>query len=202
VTLTDGAVVLRPIRRWDRRAWEAVRRRNYEWLKPWEPTPPLPGDGPPPTFGAMVGTLRAEARAGRMLPWVVLYEGRLVGQLTISGITYGSLRGGHVGYWLDKQYAGHGLMPYAVAMAVDHAFGTLRLHRIEIAMRVENHPSRRVAEKLGFRFEGVRPRYLHIDEAWRDHLVYALHSDEPTTTLVARLRDTPGSFHGGEASAT
>lgn len=199
MTLTEGSVELRPIRRWDRRAWESVRRSNQEWLRPWEPTQPIPTDGPPPTFAAMVSGLRAEGRAGRLMPWVLTYEGRLVGQLTMGGITYGSLRGAHVGYWLDKQYAGHGLMPMAVAMAVDHAFGVMQLHRMEITMRVENHPSRRVAEKLGFRFEGVRPRYLHIDGDWRDHMVYALHSDELDTVaphgLRRLMRDTPSTFH-------
>jgi ribosomal-protein-alanine N-acetyltransferase len=150
----------------------------------------------------MVGVMRAEARAGRMLPWVLTYEGRLVGQVTVSGVTYGSLRAAHIGYWLDQQYAGHGLMPFAVAMVCDHAFDTMHLHRLEIAMRVENVPSRRVAEKLGFRFEGVRPRYLHIDHAWRDHLVYALDADEVTGSLVARMRDTPGAFHVGDDVAT
>ena len=33
-------------------------------------------------------------------------------------------------------------------------------------------------EKLGFREEGLRPRYLHIDGAWRDHLVFALTAEE------------------------
>lgn len=202
MTLTDGPVVLRPIRRWDRRAWEAVRRRNHDWLSPWEPTPPLPSESPPPTFAAMVSVLRSEARAGRMMPWVLLYEGRLVGQVTMNSITYGSLRGAHIGYWLDKQYAGHGLMPHAVAMAVDYAFGAMQLHRVEIAMRVENQPSRRVVEKLGFRFEGTRPRYLHIDHDWRDHLVYALHADEVHESLVTRLRDTPSAVRDEGATST
>ena len=35
-----------------------------------------------------------------------------------------------------------------------------------------------VAEKLGFRDEGMRPRLLHIDGDWRDHLSYALTAEE------------------------
>ncbi|MFZ0322943.1 MAG: GNAT family protein [Actinomycetes bacterium] len=199
VTLTEGLVTLRPIRRRDRRSWEAVRRRNLDWLRPWEPTQPIPTDAPPPSFTAMVAGMRSEARAGRMIPWVLTYEGRLVGQLTMGGITLGSLRGAHIGYWLDKQYAGHGLMPLGVAMAVDHAFGPMQLHRMEINMRVENHPSRRVVEKLGFRFEGVRPRFLHIDGQWRDHLVYAMHTEDAATIAPQGfrrlIRDTPSAFH-------
>ena len=138
----------------------------------------------------MVHTLRSEARAGRVLPFIVTYDGRLAGQLTVGGITYGSLRGGHVGYWVDQALAGRGVIPTGVALAADHAFGVLHLHRLEISMRPENHASRRVAEKLGFRFEGTRPAFLHIDGEWRDHLVYALHAEEVPEGLLARWHST------------
>jgi len=134
----------------------------------------------------MVTALRAEARAGRVLPFVVTYERRLVGQLTVGGVTYGSLRAGHIGYWVDQRVAGRGIIPTAVALACDHAFRVLRLHRIEISMRPENVASKRVVEKLGFRFEGLRPAYLHIDGAWRDHLAYALHAEEVPGGLLNR----------------
>lgn len=102
----------------------------------------------------MVSALRREARAGRVLPFVVTVDGELVGQLTVGNVQYGSLRGAHIGYWVARDHAGRGIIPTAVAMATDHGFNVLRLHRIEIAMRPENRPSRRVAEKLGFRYEG------------------------------------------------
>jgi ribosomal-protein-alanine N-acetyltransferase len=46
------------------------------------------------------------------------------------------------------------------------------LHRLEINIRPENEPSLRVAQKAGYLFEGLRPRYLHIDGNWRDHHCY------------------------------
>ncbi|WP_030559173.1 GNAT family N-acetyltransferase, partial [Streptomyces exfoliatus] len=45
-----------------------------------------------------------------------------------------------------------------------------------------------VVEKLGFREEGLRPRYLHIDGAWRDHLIYALTAEEVPDGLLRRWR--------------
>ena len=136
----------------------------------------------------MVRALRSEARAGRVLPFVMTYGNRLVGQLTMSGVTYGSLRGAHIGYWIDEAFAGRGVTPTAVALACDHAYSALGLHRIEIAMRPENLASRRVVEKLGFRFEGTRPGFLHIDGEWRDHLVYALHREEAPEGVLLRLK--------------
>ena len=46
----------------------------------------------------------------------------------------------------------------------------------------------RVVEKLGLRHEGSRPAFLHIDGAWRDHEVFAVHSDEVPGGLLARWR--------------
>jgi ribosomal-protein-alanine N-acetyltransferase len=188
--LADGDVVLRPIKVRDQRAWREVNRRNRDWLRPWEATIPPPTPSGPithrPTFRQMVRHLRAEANAGRMLPFVIEYQGQLVGQLTVAGITWGSMCSGHIGYWVDEAVAGRGVMPTAVALVVDHCFRAVGLHRIEVCIRPENRPSRRVVEKLGFREEGLRPRYLHIDGAWRDHLVFALTAEEVPEGLLAR----------------
>ncbi len=191
-------MALRPIRARDARAWRDVRSRNLAWLRPWEATPPAGVDQRPRTFGAMVRTLRAQARAGLCLPFVVTYADtdpdattgseRLVGQLTVSGITFGSARWGQIGYWIDQAYAGRGIMPTAVALAVDHCFFVVGLHRIEINIRPENAASLRVVEKLGFRREGVRPRYLHIDGDWRDHLAFALNAEEVPEGMLTRWR--------------
>lgn len=192
--LTDGAITLRPIKLRDQRDWREVNQRNREWLRPWEATipPAPPGRTPPsrPSYRQMVRHLRAEAQAGRMLPFVVEHQGRLAGQLTVAGITWGSMCSGHIGYWVDRAVAGRGVMPTAVALATDHCFRTVGLHRIEICIRPENAASRRVVEKLGFREEGLRPRYLHIDGAWRDHLVFALTVEEVPEGLLARWHRT------------
>jgi [ribosomal protein S5]-alanine N-acetyltransferase len=187
VTLREGGVTLRPITRRDREAWTRVRAVNRDWLAPWEATPPR-DLGPPVSFGAMVRNLRGQARRGQLLPFVVTADGALVGQLTVGGITYGSLCSAHIGYWLDSRVAGRGIMPTAVALAVDHCFLVLRLHRIEVNIRPENAASLRVVEKLGFRDEGLRRRYLHIAGEWRDHRSFALTAEELPGGLLAHWR--------------
>ena len=190
--LTEGSVALRPLRQRDSREWRSVRARNADWLRPWEATSPEPALDAPPTYSAMVRRLRTEAREGRTMPFVITFGGDLVGQLTVGGISWGSLRSAHIGYWVDRRVAGRGIMPTAVAMATDHCFAT-GLHRIEINIRPENMASRRVVEKLGFRPEGLRPRYLHIDGDWRDHLSFALTAEEVPGGLVARWLASAGS---------
>jgi ribosomal-protein-alanine N-acetyltransferase len=191
VTLTEGDVTLRPLRLTDSSRWREVRRRNIDWLRPWEATlpPEAVADGDTaPTFGMMVRRLRKEARDGRTLPFALAYQGGLVGQVTVGGISWGSLRAAYVGYWIDSAVAGRGIMPMAVAMACDYALRDLHLHRIEINIRPENSASLRVVEKLGLRREGQRQQYLHIDGAWRDHITFVVYAEEIPEGLVARLR--------------
>lgn len=188
VELREGPVLLRPLRRRDAKRWRAVRAANATWLGPWEATHPDIGD-PSPTFGQMVRTYRREARGGRMLPFVIELDGRLVGQLTVAGIGWGSLRSGHIGYWVDRAVAGRGIVPTAVALATDHCFFAIGLHRVEVNIRPENRASLRVAQKLGFRPEGMRRRYLHIDGAWRDHATFALTAEDVPMGLLPRWRE-------------
>ena len=187
VVLREDRIGLRPLRQRDAQVWREVRSLNASWLRRWEATSPSPEADAPPTYSAMVRRLRAEARDGRTMPFVVTYGGDLVGQLTVGGITWGSLRSAYIGYWVDEAVAGRGIMPTAVAMATDYCFA-LGLHRVEINIRPENTASRRVVEKLGFRPEGLRPKYLHIDGDWRDHLSFALTVDEVPGGLLPRWR--------------
>lgn len=186
VVLTDGDVRLRPLVRRDGRAWLALRATNAAWLEPWEASSPTAMSGPIPTFGEFVRSLSSQARKGTALPFAVEYRGELAGQLTVSSIVYGSLRSGAIGYWVSRHVAGHGVIPTAVALATDHCFEVLGLHRIEINIRSENQPSLRVVEKLGFRDEGVRERFLHIAGSWCDHRTFALTTEDVPGGLLAR----------------
>jgi len=194
--LREGDVRLRPLRRRDQDAWLALRARNADWLEPWDATSPTPVTGPRPTFAAFVRTLSQQARSGVTLPFAVDLQDELVGQLTVASITYGSLRSATIGYWVSEHVAGRGTIPTAVALATDHCFGALGLHRVEINIRPENRPSLRVVEKLGFRDEGVRERYLHIQGQWCDHRAFALTADEVPDGLVARWRERRGATAG------
>lgn len=186
--LRAGRVGLRPISMSDARAWSEVRRRNVEWLRPWEATVP-PGDrSAPRTFRALVRDLRRQAREGRALPFAVTVDDAFVGQLTVNNIVGGSARWGQVGYWIDQRMAGQNVIPTAVALAVDHCLLELRLHRLEVAIRPENTASLRVAEKLGLTEVGYAPKYLHIDGAWRDHRLFAVTVEDCPDGLLARLR--------------
>ncbi len=137
----------------------------------------------------MVRQAAREGRAGRGLSFAIVVGGALVGQVTVGGITRGAFQSAAIGYWIDERVAGRGVTPVAVALVVDHCFGAVGLHRVEVNIRPENAPSRRVVEKLGFRAEGHHARFLFIDGAWRDHLSFALVREDVPDGLLRRLAD-------------
>lgn len=197
--LLNAPVTLRPVRVSDARTWREIRVRNASWLRPWEPTNPetplhRSSIGP---YVSMVRTMRREARQGQALPWVVTYGDAFAGQLTVGSITWGSSRSGTIGYWVDESFAGRGVIPTALAMAVDHCFRVVGLHRLEASIRPENVASRRVVEKLGFREEGIRVRQLHINGQWRDHICYAITAEEVPVGMLPRWRSALASSRSG-----
>ena len=193
-TAYEGRVGIRPLRMRDAAAWSDLRTRNEAWLAPWDGRPP---HGPeqswgerhsPTSYGVALRTYRHEAQAGRCLPFGVTLDGELVGQVTVANIVRGALQGGSVGYWVSQHVAGQGVMPTALALVVDHCFTAGDLHRIEAGIRPENQPSLRVVRKLGFREEGLAERFLWIDGAWRDHLLFSLTTEDVPDGLLARWR--------------
>jgi ribosomal-protein-alanine N-acetyltransferase len=175
VLLKNQDIYLRPLRFRDRIMWNQVRAENREWLSPWEATiPAISSESYKelPSYFEMVRILNHEARNARSYSFAIWHGKNLIGQISLGGVIYGAMRGAHIGYWIDRNFANRGYTTAAVEMLTRYAFEVLNLHRVEINLRPENAPSRRVAEKAGFVFEGERPRYLHIDGQWRDHICF------------------------------
>jgi len=176
LVLDAGKIILRPLRLRDRAQWDQIRAENRAWLSPWEATHPrIPSEAGThklPSYSAMLINHHREGRAGRTITLAIWYEKKMVGQISMGGIIYGAGRMAHIGYWVDKRYANLGITTQAVNTITEYAFSELELHRVEINIRPENITSRRVAEKAGYILEGERPRFLHIDGKWRDHLCF------------------------------
>jgi len=193
-TLRDGDVTIRPVKLRDSRALERELLDNRSWLRRWEATNPVG----PMSFDVRgsIRNLLSHAREGFGLPFIIEHDGQLAGQLNVSSIAYGSLSSATIGYWVSERFAGKGVTPTAVALATDHVFFSMGLHRMEICIRPENDPSLRVVEKLGFRYEGLRRRYIHINGDWRDHFCFALTVDDVPQGVLRRWQN--GGVPAGE----
>lgn len=185
-TLRDGEVTIRPIRLRDTRVLERELAGNRAWLRNWEAT--NPGGPAPIDARGLIRSLLAHARTGSAVPFAIEVGGEFAGQLNVSGMAFGSLSSASIGYWVAERFAGRGVTPTAVALATDYCFFQLGLHRMEICIRPENAPSLRVVEKLGFRYEGLRRRYIHINGDWRDHFCFGLVAEEVPEGVLRRWK--------------
>jgi ribosomal-protein-alanine N-acetyltransferase len=163
----------------DYHEWAALRRESRAFLEPWEPRWAA-DELERSAWRQRVRRYREEFAAGTAISFLIFENehGRLTGGITLGNIRHGVSQSAQIGYWTGERYAGRGYMQDAIRAAIAHAFGPMRLHRIEAACIPENTRSIRVLEKAGFAREGLLRSYLRINGQWRDHLIFSLIADE------------------------
>lgn len=80
----------------------------------------------------------------------------------------------NIGYWVASPYAGKGVATAAVKLAMQFGFIDVGFARLEIVTLVENAASRRVAEKVGAKFECIARNRLSGWGKSHDAAVYSL----------------------------
>ncbi|MER3054903.1 GNAT family N-acetyltransferase [Xanthomonas hortorum] len=116
----------------------------------------------------------------RELQLVLLREAQVIGTVGFTQIQRGAFQGCHLGYGLDAQQQGRGLIQWAATQGIAFAFGPLGLHRVMAQYVPENLRSARVLQRLGFQIEGYARRYLQLNGVWRDHVLTSrLRDDDP-----------------------
>lgn len=180
-------VMLRPLVASDFAEWSEVRRHNEDWLTPWEPRRPIPEFDP--TTNRTAFNTRCAARErdvanglsygfGLFIPDAEGTGDRFCGEININHVLRGAVQTGTIGYWIDREFAGYGLVAEGVVVIAEFAFDQLLLHRLEICIVPRNTNSRRVMEKLALREEGVALRALEINGTWEDHVRYGFTAEE------------------------
>ncbi len=123
--------------------------------------------------------LQSRYRSGDFHDWAVVWResGRMIGT---CGFTQFNLEANsaEIGYVLARPYWGIGIAPEAARAVLRFGFRELRLHRIEAHYMIGNDRSRRVMEKIGMRFEGVRRDSLHVKGRYVSVGVYSILEDE------------------------
>jgi ribosomal-protein-serine acetyltransferase len=131
----------------------------------------------PETTLEFIRLTRRQAAANDGFQAALVCDGAIIGMVGLHGVNWphGSTT---IGYWLDESHQGRGLMTRAVGALVDHAFGELQLHRVEIRAATRNHRSRGIPQRLGFREEGVQREAERIGSSYNDLTVYGLLAPE------------------------
>ena len=116
-----------------------------------------------------LGAVQRQYRAGEFYDWAITLKtsGRMIGTCGFTSFSLPDDRG-EIGYVLNPEYWGHGIVPEAVMAVMEFGFSELKLNRIEAKYVFGNDRSRRVMEKCGMRFEGVLRSYMKIRDRYCD----------------------------------
>ena len=175
-------------------AWQEVRRRNDDWLTPWEPArmPGLP-DVVESARGLRHALQRPRARAPARHRVRVRHlradrrpaAASFCGEINLSSVQRGPFQSAYVGYWIDQAQAGHGYMPEALVVVARFAFEELRAAPHPDVDHPPQPRSRRVVEKLKLRDEGIAQRYLEINGCGRTTSATPSRSRSGTTAATS-----------------
>jgi [ribosomal protein S5]-alanine N-acetyltransferase len=191
--LTERLLLTVPDER-DAAALLEYARRNDGPQRPWSPPTPLDAFTDQYILRRIRDAqqqLAAGSHVRLWFRWRHEERGPFVGALTLSGIELGPFRSARVGYHVDHELQGRGLMSEALRAVIRYAFDELRLHRLEASVIPSNERSVRVLERAGFVVEGYARKYLFINGQLRDHLLTSLSNpalETPEAFLSAGTR--------------
>lgn len=164
---------------WDE--WSKLRDRSRDFLTPWEPLWPV-DDLTRTAFRRRLRRYQRDIRDDAAYPFFIFRKSdrALVGGITVSNVRRGVTQACSVGYWTGEAYARHGYMRDALRAVVRHAIRDLGFHRVEAACLPDNHASKSLLKQTGFTEEGYARKYLRINGAWQDHILFGIvESDFP-----------------------
>ena len=109
----------------------------------------------------------------------------IVGDTNYTQIYRGPFNCCSLGYKIDHEFQGKGMMREALEAGIEYVFSHLRLHRIQANYLLNNDRSAALLNRLGFRIEGEAKNYLFINGAWRDHVLTSKTNPSPVPPEVS-----------------
>jgi len=164
-----GGAHLRLLEECDAEELFALVDRDRAHLHPWMPW--VRSTRGTPEILAFIRSTRRQIADNNGIQTAIVVEGEIAGVVGFHRVDWASASSS-IGYWLAAEHEGRGTMTQAVRVLVEHAFGPWRLERVEIAAALANRRSRAVAERLGFREEGIRRRGERHGLRYVDLVVY------------------------------
>lgn len=162
VLRTGRRVYIRRPARCDAEEFLEMVRASRRFHRPWVHPP-----SDKKVFLAYVERAASERVFGCLI--CLREDGAIAGVVNLSEIVRGVFQSAYLGFYANVDYQGQGLMREGVGLVLAHAFRTMKLHRVEANVQPGNVRSLALIKALGFRKEGLSPRYLKIGGRWRDH---------------------------------
>lgn len=153
----------------------ALTDKNREHLRPW-----LPWVDVTLTSGdtrKFIEKCKEKFEKKTGADFGIFYDDSLIGSMGFHTIDPTN-SWAEIGYWIDKDHEGKGIMTECVKAIIKYGFEDLNLHRIQIVCDSLNFKSRALPEKLGFSLEGVLKEKTKSGESFSDELIFGLLKNE------------------------
>lgn len=134
---------------------EAIQKRLETWIKECE-----------------------EGKSVRFLMRPITVPDLVIGFCNFTQIYRGAFQACYLGYKIDREYEGKGLMFEALEISIGYVFETMGLHRIMANYMPINIKSAKLLNRLGFAIEGYAKNYLLINNRWEDHVLTAMSLEQ------------------------
>ena len=134
-------------------------------------------DGLPP-FGEEEARAWVERNLAHPLCWAVDVEGRLLGEARLDGLDRHDRRARLAIGLYDVSQLGKGLGREVIRLVLSHAFGTLRLHRVDLRVLAHNERAIRCYRACGFIEEGRERESARVGKGWYDDIIMGVLAQE------------------------
>jgi ribosomal-protein-alanine N-acetyltransferase len=162
-----SSIYLRPPKPHDRAAFLKAVADSSALHRPWISAPATTAE-----FRAYVKRMAQPANHAYLI--CRRDSGEITGVVNLTNVVMGAFRSGYLGYYAFAGQERRGFMRAGLKAVTAHAFGTLKLHRLEANIQPRNRASIALARACGFKLEGYSARYLKIGGRWRDHERWAI----------------------------
>ena len=152
------------------------QRVNEAHFRPWNP-PPTGDEYSQERWITQCAQSAADFDAGRGYRFIVFAKeapNLPIGVANYSQVSRGPFQACFLGYQIDREYQGRGIMQEALMRGNRFIFEKAQLHRIHANYIPANIRSGRLLARLGFVIEGYAKDYLFINGAWQDHVLTSL----------------------------
>ncbi|MGH7132598.1 MAG: GNAT family N-acetyltransferase [Phycisphaerales bacterium] len=189
VELRTNRLLIRIIREDDGLACITAFTDSREFWRPWMPTVNN-GDSPEVQFEKRIERSAKGWSDGSAFRFVAfaLDTGEYAGDCGLNNVVRDSYQNADMGWRVCRGRAGKGFAREMIRAVLTWAFTPMGdnedlsrgagLHRVRANIIPANEPSLKLARALGFREEGYAKAMLHLDGAWRDHVMFAIVAEE------------------------
>jgi len=175
-TLESGRILLRPLGEIDPSLMLDYFSRNQKHFGPYFTLTQDELTSEVYWQGRRVKAL-AEFQCGMSVNYTVVRKeasSRIIGNINFSQIFRGKFHACYLGYGIDAEEEGQGIMREGLELAIRYIFEVQNLHRIMANHLPDNLRSASLLKRLGFVTEGEAKEYLLINRKWRDHVLTSL----------------------------